>query len=314
MKRKLLKTYPQGSSLYVVAHGTHRIRRSRPPSATFLGIRNPRKALEFALKVALVEIQNRIYHQLESGYVIYHPLSGTPERLVLYVGIGEPIQRTSELAVKIAAELDTEVEFEFNGVIVRVRADSNLHLVYRDWRRGMRRYHDDVVGPYPPAELTAQELANDERIRAEKEERQRQADVQYRAEQRAKREAVEARLVDAGPMEFSDEESWNEWSNVSSDPLHTGVFDYAERWARVMQVEMATGKQLEDIAEAASYDADLEGMSGASYGAAVSILVKCWLHGERLRRWHNAKYQLNGEGDKANEQDGVINPAVITIG
>ncbi len=42
------------------------------------------------------------------------------------------------------------------------------------------------------------------------------------------------------------------------------------------------------------------------YGAAVSILARCWIYGEALRVWHNGKYNV--------ESEGVVNPAIITIG
>jgi len=49
------------------------------------------------------------------------------------------------------------------------------------------------------------------------------------------------------------------------------------------------------------------------YGASVSVLAKCWEHGEQLRRWHNLKTQLGNEGEKANEKGGVLNPALLNI-
>lgn len=50
------------------------------------------------------------------------------------------------------------------------------------------------------------------------------------------------------------------------------------------------------------------------YGCAVGMLAKAWKHGEDLRRWHNLKTQLANEGEKANEQGGVLNPALLRIG
>jgi len=39
-----------------------------------------------------------------------------------------------------------------------------------------------------------------------------------------------------------------------------------------------------------------------------------WAHGEALRLWHNLKYQLRDEGEKANETGGVLNPALLNLG
>lgn len=61
-----------------------------------------------------------------------------------------------------------------------------------------------------------------------------------------------------------------------------------------------------DNAKQLSYEADKEGITGFMYGAAVSILSQCWEYGEFLRKWHNKEYEYDG--------DGVVNPAVITVG
>lgn len=55
-----------------------------------------------------------------------------------------------------------------------------------------------------------------------------------------------------------------------------------------------------------SHDADTEGITGFMYGCAVNILAHVWEHGEELRRWHNGEYDYDG--------DGVVNPAILTVG
>ena len=59
-------------------------------------------------------------------------------------------------------------------------------------------------------------------------------------------------------------------------------------------------------AENCSKQVDFMGITGAMYGMAVSILAKCWKHGEALRKWHNKEW---GHEDT----EGVVNPAVFTI-
>lgn len=60
-----------------------------------------------------------------------------------------------------------------------------------------------------------------------------------------------------------------------------------------------------DNADRLSREADTEGITGFMYGCAVSILSQCWEYGEYLRKWHNKKYDYDG--------DGAVNPAVITV-
>ena len=94
----------------------------------------------------------------------------------------------------------------------------------------------------------------------------------------------------------------------------SGIIRFSERWANLMEAELANGKSLEKIAKRTSSKADTEGISGFMYGCAVSALSLFWEHGEALRRWHNKETQLGDEGDRANETGGVLNPALLIIG
>lgn len=97
----------------------------------------------------------------------------------------------------------------------------------------------------------------------------------------------------------------------SKDGYSAGVIDYADRWARLMQVRMAAGAELAAIAKDASHDADVDGITGSMYGCAVQGLGRFWVHGEQLRVWHNKDYGVESrEGDGG----GTVNPAIITFG
>lgn len=206
------------------------------------------------------------------------------------------------------------VRFEFNGVSVNVRSDSNPDLIYRDWSRAINGYIEKTVCPYPELTLSDELLANDARIEAENEARRQQADAEYRARENLKRNSAESKLAGAPDIELADEAAWQEFKRINSDGYGGAVVTYAERWARLMQVELANGKTLEEMADATSHEANLDGITGFMYGCAVSTLASCWKHGETLRRWHNLKTQIRDEGEKANESGGVLNPALLTIG
>jgi len=120
-----------------------------------------------------------------------------------------------------------------------------------------------------------------------------------------------------GIVEFDvvDEEAWKRWREANEDGGYGQCcLRYAARWASMMYCEIADGRLVEDIAEKTSHEADTEGITGFMYGAAVSMLVSCWRHGEMLRRWHNLGTQIRDEGEKANKSGGVLNPALLTIG
>ena len=92
----------------------------------------------------------------------------------------------------------------------------------------------------------------------------------------------------------------------SKDFYSLGVVNYVKRWAELMEKEIENGSKLIDIADKTSHEADTEGITGFMYGCAVSVLSAMWEYGEELRRWHNKEYNYEG--------DGVVNPAIITIG
>ncbi len=114
-------------------------------------------------------------------------------------------------------------------------------------------------------------------------------------------------------MKITNTIAWLEWMNNNTDEYGKAVVDYAKRWAELMEEKMEEGAKLEEIAQDTSRDADTEGITGFMYGAAVVILASCWEHGEQLRRWHNLDIQLGSEGEKANEEGGVLNPAILNV-
>lgn len=111
------------------------------------------------------------------------------------------------------------------------------------------------------------------------------------------------------------EPDWLEGKKNNTDGYGNAIFQYAERWANMMDAHIASGKVLTgDDIKAMSNLADTEGITGFMYGAAVSILSSVWIHGEQLRRWSNRDIQIKDEGDKANDTGGVLNPALLCIG
>ena len=107
------------------------------------------------------------------------------------------------------------------------------------------------------------------------------------------------------------EQDYKDWYNKNLDPYGHASFTYAERWAEMMEniIESSTDEPMKvivDNADRLSHEADTEGITGFMYGCAVSILSHCWKYGEELRKWHNKEYNYEG--------DGIVNPAVLTIG
>lgn len=226
--------------------------------------------------------------------------------------IGPTIAEAIELAA--TAEHGPVVVFDFNQVTVTVAADSDATLIEREWWRALRGFIEKRVGPHPAAELTADEKASDAAKQAEIDRADAERTAAWEQKERLKREASEKALADAAPIALRDPAAWQSWLDANKDGYGAAVMSYAERWARMMQVEIDRGAIISDVAKRLSHEADLEGITGFMYGCAVSMLSQCWEHGELLRRWHNLSTQIGNEGEKANESGGTLNHAVLVIG
>jgi hypothetical protein len=117
-------------------------------------------------------------------------------------------------------------------------------------------------------------------------------------------------------MTFKNDEAKAKWEkgwNLNDDPYGRACYRYAKAWAEMMEKRISGGSPLEGIAKETSHEADTEGITGFMYGMAVSILSGLWIHGERLRKWHNIDTQIKDEEEKANEKGTVLNPATLVI-
>jgi hypothetical protein len=222
----------------------------------------------------------------------------------LNANAGNTFTTVSEKAKQIATEKNVTVEFEFNGAICLVDKNTNLAWLYRDYSNSWTMDWK-VVGPecYSHYEPEVQEEF-EKRTKARAEKQAIEA-AKYRAKEEKDKKEFEAK-VKGVEVEIIDIDAYSDWKSKNTDVYGACVFEYAEGWAKLMQVEIANGKKLIECAESTSFQLGFLGITGFMYGAAVAILSKCWKHGEDLRKWHNKEY--NHEGD------GVVNPAILSVG
>jgi hypothetical protein len=84
-------------------------------------------------------------------------------------------------------------------------------------------------------------------------------------------------------MQTIDQPKYDDWkAKQNGDPYGLECFNYAERWANLMEAQISGGKEIKDIAKDTSHEADTSGITGFMYGAAVSILAQCWKYGEHF--------------------------------
>lgn len=194
------------------------------------------------------------------------------------------------------------VEFDFNGVLCIVSKTTDLKLLWRDYLTS--HYLDwKTIGPDCADGYSAEILDKIAIGKEEEAERSRLRQIEHRKEEELKKSNLIGKI--SGINLQCDSEKWNKWQETNQDGYGQGILKFADNWGCLMQYEIGNGAKLQDIADKTSHDADIEGISGFMYGAAVSILSDCWEFGEDLRKWHNKEYDHEGSG--------VVNPAVITI-
>lgn len=216
---------------------------------------------------------------------------------------GDNFYKVAKKALELSIEIGRTAEFDFNGIICIVDENTNF--------TNLNKYYGDafimdwkIIGPicndsYP--QDVEEELQKRRKLQQENDDKQQE---KYRKETDQKNARIE-KLTTGLSIELKDEVLWIDQKTVNSDCYGKAIMDYAERWALLMQLEIANGKEIKDIAGKTSHEADTDGLTGSMYGAAVMELSSCWKYGEELRKWHNKEYDHEGEG--------IVNPAILTI-
>jgi hypothetical protein len=199
----------------------------------------------------------------------------------LKVEPGFNITDTINDAKRIAVEKNVIVEFNFNEIQCLVSKTTNEKLLVRDYMRA-HLMEWERIGPDPVKKYSDEvvlEFNDRKKAQEEKQERQRQ---EWERKNQAEREEFISKTKDV-VVEILDQPAWQSWKDKNTDGYGAAIFEYAEGWAKLMQVELSKGKQISECAKETS----------------------CWKHGEQLRQWHNNKYGHKG--------DGTVNPAILTV-
>ncbi len=89
-----------------------------------------------------------------------------------------------------------------------------------------------------------------------------------------------------------------------------GYAQYAVRWGRLMQLEMAAGVPIEESAEAVSRTADFGGVTELDIQLATHLLVHSWTHGAELLRWHNRRILPKDQADEATTEGFLVSRVI----
>lgn len=225
--------------------------------------------------------------------------------LILEAYPGDNYSEVAKKAKKLAGEDDT-VEFDFNGIINLVTKDTDLDLLYRDYSNSFTMDWE-TVGPICALEYSEETQNALDKKRKAQERKQKAAYKKIEAKEKKEKETLEVKTVDV-TLEIIPEriDEYNEYVKINSqDGYSKAVIEYGEAWAKLMQIEIAKGRTIQEMGDETQKGVNYLGITGFQYGCVVRGLSHFWKHGEELRKWHNKDYGHEGEG--------VVNPAVFSI-
>lgn len=163
-------------------------------------------------------------------------------------------------------------QMDFNGITITADKDSDPAALAKFYVDESRRRHEAYI-------------ASDE---------YKQRMVEAAAAEAKRKAASVAALADAEArgitaLTLSDPESWQKTADANSEGYGAAVIRYAETWGRLMEARVLAGQTIADCAEETSHIADTEGITGAMYGFAASMLSQWWIHGDDLKTWRASK-------------------------
>jgi len=177
---------------------------------------------------------------------------------------GQDIRTTLREMIAIANESGNLVETVFNDDHIIVRPGDTVGALYDSWKKQWDRAYDESP------EGRAQIAAREENARIIREEQSKPLAV----------------------FDVTNQPLWEsfvETNKSEKSEYGAAVIRYAARWAALMEQRLkVSGATIATIADQTGYDADIEGITGFMYGAARSILIQVWKHGEELRLWFEA--------------------------
>ena len=100
------------------------------------------------------------------------------------------------------------------------------------------------------------------------------------------------RIDEDSKMEFFEPAGKENWEKKSeSENLKLPIFNFARRWAKVMQHYMEEDNRFRKVAEYSLLLSNLENFSGKEVYEAVCLLESCWKYGFNLRKYWESGYE-----------------------
>jgi hypothetical protein len=113
-------------------------------------------------------------------------------------------------------------------------------------------------------------------------------------------------------MPIIDQVIWQSWVDANKDPYGVACVNVARRVMEILDEEPGDFDSHTIICRADN-ETKTGGITGLMAGAVASMVSQCHSRGEEFRRKWNLSNQIHNEGDKANDEGGVLNPALLCI-
>lgn len=112
-------------------------------------------------------------------------------------------------------------------------------------------------------------------------------------------------------MNLKDEKKWKEWEENNTDSYGKACVEVARKAMEILD----DGEKFDchELICRADKESSAGGITGFMAGAVASMISQCHIRGEEFRQKWNKDNQIGTEGDKANEGEGVFNPALMDI-
>ena len=108
-------------------------------------------------------------------------------------------------------------------------------------------------------------------------------------------------------------EDWNKAVEVNKDPYGKACVDVARRAMEILDEELGDFDCHKLICRADD-ESKAGGITGFMAGCVAQMISQCHSRGEEFRKKWNLDNQIKDEGEKANENGGILNPAILEIG
>lgn len=85
-------------------------------------------------------------------------------------------------------------------------------------------------------------------------------------------------------MKVKYKKRYIKWKEKIENEYSNEVFEFAERWANMMEIEIRKGKEIKEIYQKLLDKANINGITGMRYFMALKMLVECWKYGKELKQ------------------------------